>query len=267
MLFLFILEIPILGFKIKSKMKKPYILAILILFGIKINAQNFSQDHEGFRSHYRFSVGFGGHYTGVNKRNFFNLPVVDQNTGFVKLENKNLFMTDIGLGMTYSFMKYKSLYTDIDIDAKGKKTVVSKPYYYYAGLSAALFYNPIGLSFDEGNFSNNPNIGFGLGYIFHGGAGIFAVVDFKQIVQPTESFIEEYGNGETQYKKEGDVQYALDYDDNSIVSKKLFSGIGFKITIPISVAKSFKNSTASDRIKKNDESTSENSTTSDKGKE
>ncbi|SMG24085.1 hypothetical protein [Arenibacter troitsensis] len=170
-----------------------------------------------------FIVGIGGSYIG---NNLYQNPVVNVVNKYVILEEAQNYKTNISLGIAYTGSSLRL------------RNGIKVPY----GLTFATFINPIALnqvSDSEQGFFNMVDFGVGLGWKFSGSMMIMGTVEFFNVRQPKEWFIEEYGKNNKQFLVENAPQISFDSSDDNIFKNQMATTIGFKICYTFDIIKSY----------------------------
>lgn len=177
-----------------------------------------------------FVVGLGGSYS---LDNVYQMPVVSTLDNQVKMEMGQRERLTATLGIVYTPYIWKV--SDFE---HPEGFLVAK------GWSFVGFFNPLSVlknSNLEDNFSLS-NFGFGAGWKFASGVGIYAVYEMYSIKQPRQWFIDEFKNGDKEYKVNNYVQSSFSSDDNNIFRSKLIPSIGIKVCYSFDIIKSFASS-------------------------
>ena len=74
------------------------------------------------------------------------------------------------------------------------------------------------------------------------GVGIYGVFEMYSIRQPKQWFIDEFKNGDKEYRVNNNIQSSFNSDDNNIFRNKLYPSIGLKICYSFDIIKNFANS-------------------------
>lgn len=174
-----------------------------------------------------FVIGLGGSYS---LDNVYQMPIVSTLDNKVKMELGQRERLTATLGIVYTPYIWKV--TDFE---HPEGFLVAK------GWSFVGFFNPLSVlknSNLEDNFSLS-NFGFGAGWKFASGVGIYAVYEMYSIKQPRQWFIDEFKNGDKEYKVNNNVQSSFSSDDNNIFRSKLIPSIGIKVCYSFDIIKSF----------------------------
>ena len=172
-----------------------------------------------------FFVGAGVSMVGSK---IYEKPVIDYTTNNVIIEEAGKTQPNISMGIVYTpfvySVKSKVNYRDADgfIQTKYIDELVPKNF------SAALFMNPVNITSSNRNKTNSIDLGFGLGWRSDT-FSIFATMEFFEIRQPKNHFIEEYKTNNKQYIVGGQIQNAIDINDNSIFKNQIMSSFGVKL--------------------------------------
>ena len=113
------------------------------------------------------------------------------------------------------------------------------------GLTYITFINPISLN--QG-FFNMTDFGIGLGWKFAGDILIVGTIEFFNVRQPKEWFIEEYKGNNKSFLVDNAAQVSFHTNDNNIFYNKMATTIGFKVFYTLSIIKRYKKD-ASETIK------------------
>ena len=99
------------------------------------------------------------------------------------------------------------------------------------------------MSFASANTNLNKTIDLGIGLGWRSDSfSVFGTIEFFNLKQPREYFINEYGSNDKQYLIGGEVLTAIDVNDNSIFQNKVMTAIGIKLAYTFDIVKSYSNS-------------------------
>jgi hypothetical protein len=224
------------------------LLAFLIFCPIMIFGQEIEEEtetvevtsieEEGWNKRISFFVGAG---TSVISNKVYELPIIDKTNNNVIIEESGKLKPNVSLGIVYTPFVYDVErfinYYDKDGVKKVKKVIEHVPKHF----SVALFINPISLASANSNLSNTVDLGFGLGWRSDN-FSVFATMEFFSLKQPRDYFINEYGTNDKQYIIGGEVQTAIDVNDNSIFKNKVMTAFGIKLAYTFDIVKSYSNS-------------------------
>lgn len=174
-----------------------------------------------------FVIGLGYSYSFSRQ---FQMPIVSDFDNKVKLDVSQRDRISASLGIVYTPFTY--LIRDLQHP---------EGYFIPKGTSFVAFFNPLTLvrnSNLEENF-NLGNFGLGGGYKFASGVGIYVVGEFYSLKQPRKWFIDEFINGDKEYKVNGQIQSSFSDTDSKIFTNKLVPAIGIKICYSFDIIKSF----------------------------
>lgn len=160
----------------------------------------------------------------------YNSPIVSDYDNKVKIEKGQKARISANFGIVYT--PYSYLITDHE-----NPDGYSVPW----GISYVAFFNPLSLvrnSNLEENF-NLGNFGLGVGFKTASGIGIYAVGELFSVKQPRKWFIDEFQNGDKEYKINGQIQTSFNESDNKIFTNKLIPSLGIKICYSFDLIRSF----------------------------
>ena len=202
-------------------MKKLLTILGLFLFLVNSNAQlktlkpeyDVKANKEDKNQKISFIVGIGGSYIA---NNLYQNPSVNLSNKNVILEDAQNIKTNISLGIAY---------TGSSLRLRDGTTKV--PF----GLTFATFINPIALNqvSDNQGFFNMVDFGIGLGWKFAGSMMIMGTVEFFNVRQPKDWFVNEYKQNNKQFLVEDAPQVSFDTSDDNIFKNQMATTIGFKI--------------------------------------
>ncbi|WP_434036328.1 hypothetical protein [Formosa sp. 4Alg 33] len=197
-----------------------------------------SIEEEGWNKRISFFVGAG---TSVIINKVYELPIIDKTNNYVIIEESGSLKPNVSLGIVYTPFVYDIEryinYYDSNGDKKVKKIIEHVPKHF----SVALFINPISLASANSNLSNTVDLGFGLGWRSDNFSA-FLTMEFFSLEQPRDYFINEYKTNDNQYIIGGEVQTAIDVNDNSIFKNKVMTAFGLKIAYTFDIVKNYNNS-------------------------
>jgi len=174
-----------------------------------------------------FVVGLGGSYS---LDNVYQMPVVSTSDNKVKMEIGQRERITATLGIVYTLYIYRI------VDNEHPEGYLAPK-----GISFVGFFNPVSI-FKNSNIEDNfslSNFGIGVGYKSVTGFGIYGFFEIYSIKQPKQWFIDEFRNGDKEYKVAGNVQSSFSSDDNNIFRNKLYPSIGIKVCYSFDIIKSF----------------------------
>lgn len=193
---------------------------------------------EGWNKRISFFVGAG---TSVISNTFYELPIIDKTNNNVIIEESGKLKPNVSLGIVYTPFVYDIErfinYYDSNGNKKVKKVIEHVPKHF----SVALFINPISFASADSNLNNTVDLGFGLGWRSDN-FSVFATMEFFSLKQPRGYFVNEYGTNDKQYVIGGEVQTAIDVNDNSIFKNKVMTAFGIKLAYTFDIVKSYSNS-------------------------
>lgn len=195
-----------------------------------IEKAKFNEPEKSINSRISFVVGFGSSYT---VDNVYQMPVVSTLDNKVKMEIGQRERLNATLGIVYT----PYIYRIIDNEHP-------EGYLATKGLSFVGFFNPVSIlknSNLEDNFSLS-NFGIGVGLKTVMGIGIYGVFEMYSIKQPKQWFIDEFKNGDKEYKVNNNIQSSFSSDDNNIFRNKLYPSIGIKVCYSFDIIRNFANS-------------------------
>jgi hypothetical protein len=197
-----------------------------------------SIQEEGWNKRISFFVGAG---TSVISNTFYELPIIDKTNNNVIIEESGKLKPNVSLGIVYTPFVYDVErfinYYDSNGNKKVKKVIEHVPKYF----SVALFINPISFASADSNLNNTVDLGFGLGWRSDN-FSVFATMEFFSLKQPRDYFVNEYGTNDKQYVIGGEVQTAIDINDNSIFKNKVMTAFGIKLAYTFDIVKNYSNS-------------------------
>ena len=214
----------------------------LILYSITLVSQEQDKeikiDEEGWNKRISFFVGAGTSFI-VDK--VYEFPVIDKTNNNVIIEESGRLKPNVSLGIVYTPLVYDVErfinYYDSDGNKKVKKIIEHVPKHF----SVALFVNPVSFASANTNLNKTIDLGIGLGWRSDS-FSVFGTIEFFNLKQPREYFINEYGSNDKQYLIGGEVQTAIDVNDNSIFQNKVMTAIGIKLAYTFDIVKSYSNS-------------------------
>ncbi len=197
-----------------------------------------SVEEEGWNKRISFFVGAG---TSVISNKVYELPIIDKTNNNVIIEESGKLRPNVSLGIVYTPFVYDVErfinYYNSEGEKKVKKVIEHVP----KNFSVALFINPISFASANSNLSNTVDLGFGLGWRSDN-FSVFATMEFFSLKQPRDYFINGYGTNNKQYIIGGEVQTAIDVNDNSIFKNKVMTSFGIKVAYTFDIVKSYSNS-------------------------
>lgn len=192
-------------------------------------------DDSGWNNRISFFIGGGAAAIGST---VYELPVIEKATNHVIIEKSGFLKTNISTGIVFSPEVYNVTRTISYYDTNGEKQIRKVMVYEPRGWSAALFINPISLASVNSNLNNTVDLGFGFGYR-HGSFAAFGTVEFFGLKQPREYFIKRYESNDKQYVTDGQIQTAIDINDNSIFRTEIITSFGFKLAYTFDIVNRF----------------------------
>ncbi|KJD33086.1 hypothetical protein PK35_08980 [Tamlana nanhaiensis] len=173
-----------------------------------------------------FIAGIGGSYI---LKDLYQNPVVDLATKNVLIEKAQNFKSNFSLGIAYT----------------GKTLKINDSIRVPYGLTFITFVNPISInqSSDNQDFFNMLDFGFGIGHKFAGSMMIVATIEFFNVRQPRDWFVQEYGSNNKQFLVDESPQVAFDVSDNNIFKNKMATTFGIKACYTFDIIKSYKDKT------------------------
>ncbi|WP_149304448.1 hypothetical protein [Pareuzebyella sediminis] len=175
-----------------------------------------------------FIAGVGASYI---TNTLYQNPVVDLSTKNVIISKAQSLKTNISLGIAYTPQTLTLIRTENDEE-------ISVPY----GWTFISFINPLSFNqaSDNQGFFNMIDFGIGLGWKFAGDFLIVGTLEFFNVRQAKEWFIEEYEGNDKSFSVDDAAQVSFDSDDNNIFRNKMATTIGFKICYTFDIIKSYK---------------------------
>ena len=225
-------------------MKKTIYLALLIL-PIFVYSQEEdnptstgtteTDDNYGWSKRISFFVGAG---TSVIANDVYELPIIDKTTNNVIIEKAGRLKPNVSTGIVYTPFVYNVPrlinYIDEDGNEQTKKIIEHQPKHF----SVALFINPVSLSSPNSNLSTTVDLGFGLGWRSDN-FSVFATMEFFSLNQPRDYFVNAFNTNDQQYVIGGEVQTAIDVNDNSIFKSQVMTSFGIKIAYTFDIVSNY----------------------------
>lgn len=204
------------------------LLVFITLFLLHVGySQNDQKKRNTEDQKISFIAGVGASYI-TNK--LYQNPAVDISSKNVILSEAQNIKTNLSLGIAYT----PSTLTLVQGD--GNKIVV--PY----GWTFITFINPVSFNqvSESQSFFSMTDFGVGLGWKFAGEILIVGTVEFFNVRQPKDWFIEEYKSNNKSFVVDDAPQLAFDVNDNNIFRNKMSTTVGFKICYTFDIIKSYK---------------------------
>lgn len=206
--------------------------------------QNTNTNNFGWNDKVSFVVGGGVSVVGSN---LYLDPVVDKSNGNVIIQEASIIKPNLSVGITYT-PSVKNVNRLIKLYDSTNKKIDSLTLFEYipSGVTYALLINPISLSkLSDVSIANTVDLGLGVGYRF-GDFSILGTAEFFSIRQARSYFIDKYkvntdadATNDLNYTIGGQVQNAIDVNDNSIFYNKVAWAVGLKFTYSFSIAKKY----------------------------
>lgn len=215
--------------------KKVLILAILIATSIRCQAQNQADDNYGWNKRISFVVGGGA---SVVSTKLYADPVVNKTNNFVMIEEASSLKPNLSLGIVYT-PKVSNVIRTIKVKKDNQIVDEQLIEYFPRGISFALFMNPVSLSsLSSSSVTNTVDLGLGLGWR-SGNFSVFLTNEYFALRQPREYFVSQYKNNDQPFIINGEIQNAIDINDNSIFKTSIATSWGIKLCYTFDIVKSF----------------------------
>lgn len=208
-------------------MKKLITLSLIISIHLCFSQEKDKKSGNKFDQKISFIAGVGASYI---TNELYQNPAVDLSSKNVILSEAQSIKTNVSLGIAYTPRTLTLVQND------GKKIAV--PY----GWTFITFINPISFNqvSDNQGFFNMTDFGIGLGWKFSGEFLIVGTVEFFNVRQPKDWFIEEYKGNDKSFLVDNAPQVSFDSNDNNVFRNKMATTIGFKICYTFDIIKSYK---------------------------
>lgn len=175
-------------------------------------------------------VGPGASYV---TRKLYQTPAFHPLDGRVILQEASKIKTSLSVGLVYTPYSYSI------INSYSGKLDTG---YSIRGISYAAFFNPIALSkiTENQGFFNTLDFGIGIGYRASGEVLILGTVEFFNVRQPRDWFINEFKNNDKKYQIGNSVQNSISIDNNDVYTNKSVITFGFKVCYTFKIIKDLK---------------------------
>jgi hypothetical protein len=189
------------------------------------NQEDTNDDNYGWSKRISFFVGAG---TSVIANDIYELPIIDKTNNTVIIEKSGKLKPNVSTGIVYTPFVYNVprlvKYIDDEGNEKTKKIIEHVPKHF----SVALFINPVNLASSNSNLNTSVDLGFGLGWRSDN-FSVFATMEFFGINQPRDYFVQAYKTNDQQYVIGGEIQTAIDINDNTIFKNQIMTSFGIKL--------------------------------------
>lgn len=215
--------------------KKVLILAMLTVTTMFCQAQNPADDNYGWNKRISFIVGGGA---SVVSTKLYADPVINKTNNFVTIEEASSLKPNLSLGIVYT-PKVSNVTRTIKVKKENQIVDEQLIEYYPRGISFALFMNPVSLSsLSNSSVTNTVDLGLGLGWR-SGNFSVFLTNEYFAIRQPREYFVNQFRNNDQPFIINGEIQNAIDINDNSIFKTSIAVSWGIKLCYTFDIVKSF----------------------------
>lgn len=190
--------------------------------------------HYGWNKRISFFVGAGvTHVT----NDIYALPIIDKTNNHVIIERDGNTRPNISTGIVYTPRVY-NIYRYVDYIENGKVVKDTLIEHMPKHFSVALFINPASMTNAGSGLSSTVDVGFGLGWRSDNFSA-FATCEFFGLKQPRAYFVANYQGNDTPYVVGGEIQTAIDVNDNSIFKNQVMMGVGIKLAYTFDIVSQF----------------------------
>ena len=191
----------------------------------------------GWKQKTGFIIGFGMNYA---LDDIYLTPTIDEVDRFVRLEKSKGYRANFSLGISYTFGMPQDVIRRYRISEDTYGLDIQRT---IQGFTTAIFMNPGALAnMTNTSVNSTADLGFGFGWRTNS-FSFLGTVEVFQSSQPRQYFIDTYYHQEKMYVVNGEVQTAIDPNNDHIFVSKWFVAVGFKVALTLDVFKSFSGAT------------------------
>jgi hypothetical protein len=217
-------------------MKKTiFLLLLLVETSTLVIGQSTNSDNYGWDKRISFIAGGGASFV-LNE--LYLDPIINKTNNNVIIEKAAKAKPNVTLGIVFT-PKVVDMERTIKLKRNDKIIKEKIIEYYPKGFSFCLFANPFSLNnLGSSNVSNTIDLGYGVGYR-SGNFSVFLTNEYFAIRQPRKYFIDLYKGNDKPYVINGQMQSAIDVNDNSIFKTAIGITLGIKLCYTFDIVKSY----------------------------